>query len=168
MSFNPGKTHKSVLTKILIMILFQVWGKIWKPWTTMEEMAYLHRKRGKRGRWGQKTPKKDHISIDCQKNHGWPQYQTRNWGFYERKNADESWFGTTKTRFCCLLMFRSSHFLFLVFGHFWRQSYENTKILHNLCLHFARQDGQDRKKGKKITQLKWPKYQKYPKIESIF
>ena len=101
-TLETGKTHKSVLTKILIMILFQVWGKIWKPWTTMEEMAYLHRKRGKRGRWGQKTPKKDHISIDCQKNHGWPQYQTRNWGFYERKNADESWFGTTKTRFCCL------------------------------------------------------------------
>ena len=29
-----------------------------------------------------------------------------------------------------------------------------TKILCNLCLHFARQDGQDGKKGKKITQLK--------------
>ena len=40
----------------------------------------------------------------------------------------------------------SSHFSFLVFGHYWRQSYENTKILHNLCLHFARQDGQDGKK----------------------
>ena len=44
---------------------------------------------------------------------------------------------------------------FWVFGHFWRQSYENTKILRNLCLHFARQDGQAGKKpGKKITQLK--------------
>jgi len=42
-------------------------------------------------------------------------------------------------------MFRSSHFPLLVFGHFLRQSYENTKTLHNLCLHFARQDGQDRK-----------------------
>ena len=42
-------------------------------------------------------------------------------------------------------MFRSSHFSFLVFGHFWRQSYKNTKILRNLCLHFARQDGQDGK-----------------------
>ena len=31
---------------------------------------------------------------------------------------------------------------FLVFGHFWRQSDEYTKILRNLCLHFARQDGQ--------------------------
>ena len=37
------------------------------------------------------------------------------------------------------------------------QKYEN--ILSDLCLHFARQDGQDRKKEKKITQLKWPKYQ---------
>ena len=34
------------------------------------------------------------------------------------------------------------------------------KIFCNLCLHFARQDGQDRKKGKKITQRKWPKYRK--------
>ena len=34
-------------------------------------------------------------------------------------------------------------FRFLVFGHFWQQSYENRKILQNLCLHFARQDGQD-------------------------
>jgi hypothetical protein len=37
---------------------------------------------------------------------------------------------------------------FLVFGHFWRQCYENTKILGNLCLHFARQDEQDGKKRK--------------------
>ena len=37
---------------------------------------------------------------------------------------------------------------FFVFGDFWQQSYENTKILCNLCLHFARQDGQDRKKRK--------------------
>ena len=44
----------------------------------------------------------------------------------------------------------ASHFSFLVFGHFWRRGYENTKILRNLCLNFARQDGQD---GKKITQL---------------
>ena len=47
-----------------------------------------------------------------------------------------------------LFMFRSSHFSFLVFGHFWLRSYENTKILRNLCLHFARQDGQDGKKWK--------------------
>ena len=37
---------------------------------------------------------------------------------------------------------------------------EVTKILHNLYLHFARQNGQDGKKRKKITQLKLPKYQK--------
>ena len=52
------------------------------------------------------------------------------------------------------LIFRSSHFWFLVFGHFWRQSHVNIKILRNLCLHFARQDGQD---GKKTMQQKWPK-----------
>ena len=43
-------------------------------------------------------------------------------------------------------LFYSSHFPNLVFGHFWWASYENTKILSNLCLHSARQDGQDRKK----------------------
>ena len=56
-------------------------------------------------------------------------------------------------------MFCSSYFSFLGFGHFWRQSYENTKILRNLCLHFERQDGQDIKNGKKITHLN-TKYQK--------
>ena len=61
-------------------------------------------------------------------------------------------------------MFRSSHFFLFVFGHFWWQRNDNTKIFHNLCLHFARQDGQDGKKpGMKTIQLKWPKYQK-PKI----
>ena len=48
-------------------------------------------------------------------------------------------------------MFRSSCFWFLVtFGD------EVTKILRNLCLHFARQYGQEGKKRKE----KWPKYQK--------
>ena len=50
------------------------------------------------------------------------------------------------------LMFRSSHFWFLVFGHFWRWSYKNTKILGNLCLHFARQDGQDGKKSERKSR----------------
>ena len=36
---------------------------------------------------------------------------------------------------------------FLVFG-FWQRSYDNMKILRNLCLHFERQDGQDGKKWK--------------------
>ena len=63
-------------------------------------------------------------------------------------------------------MFRSSHFLFLFFGHFWRRSYENTKILRNLCLHFARQDGQDGKKRKenhatKVTKIPKNKRRKY-------
>ena len=47
------------------------------------------------------------------------------------------------TFFPPILLFRSSHFLFLVFGHFCRQSHKNTKILHNL--YFARQDGQNGK-----------------------
>ena len=55
---------------------------------------------------------------------------------------------------------------FFVFGHFWRQSYENTKILCNLCLHFARQDGQDGKKWKenhatKVTKIPKTKRRKY-------
>ena len=56
-------------------------------------------------------------------------------------------------------MFRSSHLSFLVFCHFWQRSYENMKILHILCLHFAQQDGQDGKKQKenytmKVTETK--------------
>ena len=54
----------------------------------------------------------------------------------------------------------------LGFGHFYRRSYENTKIIHNLCLHFARQDEQEGKNGKKIAQLKGPKYQK-PKDKNM-
>jgi len=54
-------------------------------------------------------------------------------------------------------MIRSSHFSFLVFGHFCTQSYKNKKILRNLCLYFVRQDGQDRKKKEnqatKVTKL---------------
>jgi len=38
--------------------------------------------------------------------------------------------------------------LLVIFGD------EVMKILCNLCLHFARQDGQDEKNGMKITQLK--------------
>jgi len=50
-----------------------------------------------------------------------------------------------KARCACSLLFYSSHFSFLVFGHFRQRIYETTKILRNLCLHFARQDGQDGK-----------------------
>ena len=54
----------------------------------------------------------------------------------------------------------------LVFGQFWRRSYEYTKILRNLCLHFVRQDGQDGKKRKeslatKGTKIPTTKRQKY-------
>ena len=43
---------------------------------------------------------------------------------------------------------------------------KNTKILHNLCLHFARQDGQDGKKRKenhtiKVTKMPKTKGRKY-------
>ena len=54
-------------------------------------------------------------------------------------------------------MFRSSHFLFLVFGHSWRQSYENTKMLRNLCLRFARQEGKKRKEIHAFKVTKIPK-----------
>ena len=58
------------------------------------------------------------------------------------------------------LLFCSFHFSFLVFGHFWRRSYENTKILRNLCL------GQDRKKTEKklsngTTEIPKTKRRKY-------
>jgi hypothetical protein len=43
----------------------------------------------------------------------------------------------------------------LAFGNFWRRSYENAKVLRNLCLHFERQDGQDGKKpGRKYQKPK--------------
>ena len=46
------------------------------------------------------------------------------------------------------------------FGHFLGQSYESTKILRNLCLNFARQDGQDGKKLKENRATKVTKNQK--------
>ena len=63
-------------------------------------------------------------------------------------------------------MFRSSHFSFLAFGHFWRWHYTNTKILRNLSLHLARQDEQDRKKPEKnhatkVTKIPKTKSRKY-------
>ena len=56
--------------------------------------------------------------------------------------------------------------LFIPFSVFWQRSYGNMKILHNLCLHFARQDGQDGKKRKenhatKVTKIPKTKRQKY-------
>ena len=43
------------------------------------------------------------------------------------------------------LTLKTNFLFFVTFGTFGN---EVTKILHNLCLHFARQDGQDRKKQK--------------------
>ena len=61
---------------------------------------------------------------------------------------------------------------FLVFGHCWQQSYENTKMLHNLCLHFVRQNVQDRKKRKgnhatKVTKIPKTKRRKYGMKEPL-
>ena len=61
-------------------------------------------------------------------------------------------------------MFRSSHFLFLV--TFVEEVTKNMKILCNLCLHFARQDGQDGKKRRvnhatKVTKIPKTKRRKY-------
>ena len=64
-------------------------------------------------------------------------------------------------------MFRSSHFWFLA-----TFNDEVMKILHNLCLHFARQDGQDGKKRKenhvtKVTKIPKTKRRKYGMNETI-
>ena len=61
-------------------------------------------------------------------------------------------FGTGKYK----CMFRSSHFWFLV--TFGGKVMTVLKILRNLCLHFARQDGQDGKNRKenhttKVTKI---------------
>ena len=69
-------------------------------------------------------------------------------------------------------MFCSSHFSFLVFAQFWWRSYENTIILHNLCLHFAQQDGQDGKNRKenqatKVTKIPKNKRRKYGMNKTI-
>ena len=53
-----------------------------------------------------------------------------------------------------IVVFRSSHFSFLVFVHFWHQSYENTKRLCNLCLHFQGNMGKTGKKQKENHKTK--------------
>ena len=55
------------------------------------------------------------------------------------------------------LMFSSSHFSFPFLVTYFN---EVTKILCNLCLHFPRQDGQDRKKWKENNATKVTKVQK--------
>ena len=62
-------------------------------------------------------------------------------------------------------MFRSSHFWFLVFGNFC----ENTKILRNVCLRFARQDGKKWKENHatKVSKIPETKSRKYGMNETI-
>ena len=56
-------------------------------------------------------------------------------------------------------------FLFSFFVSFGDIFYENTKILRNLCLHFARQDGQDGNiKWRKSCKLRDKKKEKVIKI----
>ena len=69
-------------------------------------------------------------------------------------------------------MLRSFHYSSLVFGHFWQQRFENMKVLRNLCLHFARQAGQDGKNWKenhasKVTKIPKTKRQKYGMNETM-
>ena len=70
------------------------------------------------------------------------------------------------------VMFCSFHFWFLVFGHFWQRSYKNMKLFRNLCLHFARQNGQDGKKRQenhatKLTKIPKTKRRKYGMNEAL-
>ena len=67
-------------------------------------------------------------------------------------------------------MFRSSHFSFSFFGHFWRQSYESTKTLRNPCLNFARWARQKKRKGNhatKVTKTPKTKRRKYGMNETF-
>ena len=68
-------------------------------------------------------------------------------------------------------MFRSSHLSFLVFWSLLVTKLQKYYIL-NLCLHFARQDGQDRKKKKenhatKATKIPNTKRGKYGMNETF-
>ena len=61
---------------------------------------------------------------------------------------------------------------FFVFGFWVTFGDKVTKIVRNLCLHFARQDGQDGKKRKenhatKVTKIPKTKRQKYGMNEKI-
>ena len=70
-------------------------------------------------------------------------------------------------------MFHSSHFSFLVFLSLLRTNWENSKILGNLCLHFARQDGQQDGKNRKenhatkVTKIPKTKRRKYRMNETL-
>ena len=67
---------------------------------------------------------------------------------------------TNRYWICCFVHPIFEFWFLVTFGD------EVPKIWSNLCLHFARQDGRDGKNGKKIMQLKLPKYQK-PKDQNM-
>ena len=79
-------------------------------------------------------------------------------GFSEKATKFEKIFVVLLTRASCSV--RATAYLSKSRRRFFKTNvdksyYTNfTKILRNLCLHFARQDGQDGKNGKKIMQLK--------------
>ena len=54
-------------------------------------------------------------------------------------------------------MLFSSHFFLFCFESLGQQGYENTKILCNLCIHFARQDRKKWKENHATTVTKIPK-----------
>ena len=57
-------------------------------------------------------------------------------------------------------LFRSSHFSFLVFGHFWWRFTKIRKYYVIFVYIWQGKMGKREKNGAKLTQLKWPKYQK--------
>ena len=66
------------------------------------------------------------------------------------------------------MSFLNIYVLFVQFFVFWflvTFGNEVTKILHNLCLHFARQDGQDGKKRKENHATKVTKIPKDKNME---
>ena len=86
----------------------------------------------------------DQLSTDIFKDHVWEDWNIPI-SLYSIENIFQNfdWVNGYFNAVQCKLMFRSSHFWFFGFGHFWRPSYKDTKILHNLCLHIPRQDGED-------------------------
>ena len=105
--------------------------------------------------------------------HGKEGKAVRNKGFLLIRQAIKIWIVYSFLQiltmiFCMPLLFGLSHFWFLVFGHFWWWSYENAKMLRNLCLHFARQYGQygektERNHATKVTKIPKTKIRKYGK-----
>ena len=74
-------------------------------------------------------------------------------GFLLRRDGESFLKGSPnrKQYFLLLIKTMATNVSFIPFfvGHFWPRSYENMKLLCNLCLHFAMQDGQDGKKAER-------------------